>query len=173
MIFNRRLLYTKVLLKTKLMLKMSKLELSQLKMLPRFTKSLNSKRMRKIKSTWLSRLWRHRRKVMFTQLKILMHTKLTPSRMSTLPKSQLLSKSTLLIKRPQLLQAILMRRRSTIIMITIMDMDTNTLMIIITIIKIITIITVRTMKNQSKLFTKNQNLKLLIQVLLTRQRVMR
>ena len=110
---------------------------------------------------------------MFTQLKILMHTKLTPSRMSTLPKSQLLSKSTLLIKRPQLLQAILMRRRSTIIMITIMDMDTNTLMIIITIIKIITIITVRTMKNQSKLFTKNQNLKLLIQVLLTRLKVMR
>ena len=90
-----------------------------------------------------------------------MHTKLTPTSMNTLPKSQLLSKSTLLIKRPQLLQAILMRRRSTIIMI------------IITIIKIITIITVRTMKNQSKLFTKNQNLKLLIQVLLTRQRVMR
>ena len=54
-----------------------------------------------------------------------------------------------------------------------MDMDTNTLMIIITIIKIITIITVRTMKNQSKLFTKNQNLKLLIQVLLTRLKVMR
>ena len=90
--------------------------------------------------------------------------------MSTLPKSQLLSKSTLLIKRPQLLQAILMRRRSTITMITIMDMSMNTLMIIIT---IITIITVRTMKNQSKLFTKNQNLKLPIQVLLTRLKVMR
>lgn len=99
-----------------------------------------------------------------------MHTKLTPTSMSTLPKSQLLSKSTLLIKRPQLLQAILMRRRSSIIMITIMDMGMNTLMIIIT---IITIIMVRTMKNQSKLFIKNQNLKLLMQVLLTRQRVMR
>jgi len=107
---------------------------------------------------------------MLTQLKILMHTKLTPTSMSTLPKSQLLSKSTLLIKRPQLLKALLMRRRSTIIMITIMDMGMNTLMIIIT---IITIIMVRTMKNQSKLFTKNQNLKLLMQVLLTRQRVMR
>ena len=82
-------------------------------------------------------------------------------------KSQLLSRSMLLIKRLQLLQALPMKRRSTIIMSTIMIMDMNTPM------AIITNIIMKTMKNQSRLFIRNLSLRLLMQALSTRQKAMK